>query len=137
MILLRGVQRPLHQMAAQITEKGRIDYRSGTRELDLLASTINRQLDEIVKESEAKIERKKIEHELNIARSIQQSFLPDRHPQIAGIDLAAHAVPALQVGGDFYDFILLGEHQLGLVIGTSSGAAGFSLVWLRGQPGNP
>ena len=121
LILLRGVQRPLHLMAAQLTEQGRIDYRSGTKELDLLASTINRQLAEIVKESEAKIERKKIEHELSIARSIQQSFLPDRHPQIAGIDLAAHAVPALQVGGDFYDFISLGENQLGLVIADVSG----------------
>lgn len=120
-ILLRGVQQPLHKMAAQLTQNGRIDYRSGTQELDLLAFTINRQLEEIVKESEAKIERKKIEHELTIARSIQQSFLPAGSPTIAGIDLAARTVPALQVSGDFYDFILLGEGKLGLVIADVSG----------------
>ncbi|MBT8333643.1 MAG: PP2C family protein-serine/threonine phosphatase, partial [Deltaproteobacteria bacterium] len=120
-ILLRGVQQPLHEMAAQLIENGRIDYRSGTKELDLLASTINRQLEEIVKESEAKIERKKIEHELTIARSIQQSFLPISHPQIGGIDIAATAVPAFQVGGDFYDYISLGEGKLGLVIADVSG----------------
>lgn len=120
-ILLRGVQRPLNKMATQLMENGRIEFRSGTKELDLLASTINRQLEEIVKESEAKIERKKIEHELTIARSIQQSFLPTRHPQIGGIDIAANAVPALQVGGDFYDFIPLGEDNLGLVIADVSG----------------
>lgn len=120
-ILLHGVQHPLHKMAAQLVEKGKIDHRSGTKELDLLASTINRQLEEIVKESEAKIERKKIEHELAIARNIQQSFLPARHPQIGGIDIAARAVPALQVGGDFYDFIAMGENKLGLVIADVSG----------------
>lgn len=120
-ILLRGVQRPLNKMAAQLIEKGRIEFRSGTKELDLLASTINRQLEEIVKESDAKIERKKIEHELTIAHSIQESFLPARHPQLGGIDIAAKAVPALQVGGDFYDFISLDEDRLGLVIADVSG----------------
>ncbi len=120
-ILLRGVQQPLQKMAAQLSEIGKIDYRSGTRELDLLASTINRQLEEIKKESEAKIERKKIEHELTLARSIQQSFLPAHHPQIGGIDISAKAIPALQVGGDFYDFIRLDEEKLGLVIADVSG----------------
>lgn len=120
-ILLRGVQRPLHKMATQLVENGRIDFRSGTKELDLLASTINRQLEEIVKESEAKVERKKMEHELAIARSIQQSFLPARHPRLGGIDIAAKAVPALHVGGDFYDFISLDEDKLGLVIADVSG----------------
>ena len=60
LILLHGVQRPIHSMAAQLVENGKINYQSGTKELDLLASTINKQLEEIVKESEAKIERKKL-----------------------------------------------------------------------------
>lgn len=120
-ILLRGVQKPLQKMATQLIENGRIDYLSGTKELDLLASTINRQLEEIVKESEAKIERKKIEHELAIARSIQESFLPAHHPTIGGIDIAAKAVPALQVGGDFYDFIPLNGDRQGFVIADVSG----------------
>ena len=121
LILLRGVQKPLHKMAAQLIENGKIDYRSGTKELDLLASTINRQLKEIVKESEAKIERKKIEHELTIARNIQQSFLPAHCPSIDGIDIGANAIPALQVGGDFYDFIPLKGDKLGFVIADVSG----------------
>jgi len=121
LILLRGVQKPLHKMAAQLIENGKIDYRSGTKELDLLASTINRQLEEIVKESEAKIERKKIEHELTIARNIQQSFLPAHCPSIDGIDIGANAIPALQVGGDFYDFIPLKGDKLGFVIADVSG----------------
>jgi len=121
LILLHGVQRPIHSMAAQLVENGKINYRSGTKELDLLASTINKQLEEIVKESEAKIERKKIEHELTIARNIQQSFLPAQSPDIPGIDIAATSIPALQVGGDFYDFIPLSEDRLGLVIADVSG----------------
>ena len=121
LILLRGVQKPLNKMAAQLIENGKIDYQSGTKELDLLASTINRQLEEIVKESEAKIERKKIEHELAIARNIQQSFLPAHCPNIDGIDIGSIAIPALQVGGDFYDFIPLNGDRLGFVIADVAG----------------
>ena len=60
-------------------------------------------------------------HPLTIARNIQQSFLPARHSHAGGIDIAAKAVPALQVGGDFYDFIAMGEDELGLVIADVSG----------------
>ena len=120
LILLYGVQRPLYLMANQLKGEGRILYRSGTRELDLLASTINRQLDLIIKEGEAKIERKKIEHELDIARNIQQSFLPASMQKINEVDIAAISIPALQVGGDFYDLISLEGGRLGLVIADVS-----------------
>lgn len=121
LILFYGVQRPLHIMVNQLNKDGEIRYQSGTKELDLLASTINSQLYEIIKESEAKIERKKLEHELTIARSIQQSFLPAHSPHIEGIDIAALALPALQVGGDFYDFISLDKNKLGLIVADVSG----------------
>ena len=66
-------------------------------------------------------EQKKIEHELEIARNIQQSLLPTSAPNIKGLDIAATAIPAKQVGGDFYDFIPLSENRLGLVVADVSG----------------
>jgi serine phosphatase RsbU (regulator of sigma subunit)/anti-sigma regulatory factor (Ser/Thr protein kinase) len=61
--------------------------------------------------------RERIEQELQVARVIQQYFLPKAPPDLPGWQLAAHYRPARAVGGDFYDFIPLPTNKLGLVIG--------------------
>jgi phosphoserine phosphatase RsbU/P len=66
------------------------------------------------------IEREKIQRELDIARDIQLSFLPQDLPRLPGFEFGALMVPARAVGGDLYDFIPLGEGQIGLVIGDVS-----------------
>jgi sigma-B regulation protein RsbU (phosphoserine phosphatase) len=53
------------------------------------------------------VERQKLEQELQVARQIQASFLPDAAPRIPGWDLAAYWEGARQVSGDFYDFVQL------------------------------
>jgi PAS domain S-box-containing protein len=59
--------------------------------------------------------------ELRIASDIQRSFLPEHIPPVAGFDLAAISVPAMEVGGDFYDFIPGRDGGLGMVIADVSG----------------
>ena len=66
-------------------------------------------------------EKERYAKELEIAKGIQQSFLPDAAPEITGIEIAAKNIPALEVGGDFYDFIPLGKDRWGLVIADVSG----------------
>ncbi len=59
-----------------------------------------------------------LERELEIARQIQASFLPEELPQFPGWEIAARFQPAHQVAGDFYDvFPLVQNRRLGLVIG--------------------
>jgi sigma-B regulation protein RsbU (phosphoserine phosphatase) len=53
---------------------------------------------------------------LEIAQGIQQSFLPDNVPDIPGMELAVFSSPALEVGGDFYDFIPVGDDQWGWLL---------------------
>lgn len=65
------------------------------------------------------LERKKTE--LNIARDIQQNFLPDAVPALKGLEVAAACIPANEVGGDFYDFIAIDEERTGIVIADVSG----------------
>jgi sigma-B regulation protein RsbU (phosphoserine phosphatase) len=67
----------------------------------------------------AELERKRTE--LNIARDIQMSFLPDSLPKLKGYDIAAMSIPANEVGGDFYDFIQISDNKLGLTIADVSG----------------
>jgi serine phosphatase RsbU (regulator of sigma subunit) len=65
-----------------------------------------------------------LRRELDIARSIQQSILPrvfPPFPQRTDIDVFAAMLPAREVGGDFYDFFLIDDAHLGVVIGDVSG----------------
>lgn len=68
--------------------------------------------------------RERIESELRIARSIQMGLVPKTFPPFPkreDVDLYALLEPAREVGGDFYDFFLLEDHQLCLVAGDVSG----------------
>jgi sigma-B regulation protein RsbU (phosphoserine phosphatase) len=57
-----------------------------------------------------------MERELQLAREIQTAFLPETIPHVPGWDLAVRWQPARQVGGDFYDMLILDEDRLGFVI---------------------
>ena len=63
--------------------------------------------------------KERLERELAIARQIQESILPDSLPQLEGFDIAALTIPARAVGGDYYDYITINRHRVGLVIGDA------------------
>jgi phosphoserine phosphatase RsbU/P len=61
--------------------------------------------------------RERIEHDVQIARDIQKSFLPGALPEPEGWEIAAHFAPALEVAGDFYDaFTMAQGRRVGFVI---------------------
>jgi predicted ester cyclase len=66
-------------------------------------------------------ERERIEQELIVARDIQHTSLPKEVPQLEGWQSSPYYQPAREVGGDFYDFHLLSEGRLGLVVGDATG----------------
>ncbi len=66
------------------------------------------------------VNRERLEHEIQLARQIQQTFLPEHLPKISGWDLAADWHTARQVGGDFYDVFELPGGKLGLFIADVS-----------------
>lgn len=73
---------------------------------------------QLVREQQAETQsRERLEHELRVARLIQQTLLPKELPALPGWQLAAYYQPARAVGGDFYDFLYLEDGRLGLVIG--------------------
>ena len=66
-------------------------------------------------------ERERVEQELRVARTIQQASLPKEVPELEGWQISPFYRPAREVGGDFYDFHLLSEGRLGLVVGDATG----------------
>ena len=66
--------------------------------------------------------RERMTREIEIAREVQFTLLPQAAPVIAGLELAGHCRPAAGIGGDYYDFIPLeGERSIGLAIGDIAG----------------
>jgi serine phosphatase RsbU (regulator of sigma subunit)/predicted ester cyclase len=66
-------------------------------------------------------ERERIEQELRVARRIQHASLPEEVPELEGWQISPFYHPAREVGGDFYDFHLLSEGRLGVVVGDATG----------------
>lgn len=62
-----------------------------------------------------------VQHELELAREIQLSLLPDRPPATDRVELAAVNVPSSTVGGDYYDYLLLDGGRLVLIVADVSG----------------
>ena len=66
-------------------------------------------------------EKKRLEEELRIAHDIQMSLLPQGPLLMPGLSVTAVCVPAREVGGDYYDFLPLDDHRVGVLIADVSG----------------
>ncbi len=66
-------------------------------------------------------QRARMEEELKIARETQLRLLPQHNPTVKGLDISGICLPALEVGGDYYDYIQLPDEKLAVVIGDVSG----------------
>lgn len=66
-------------------------------------------------------EKQRIEHDLNIAREIQQELLPKEAAQVEGFDIAGWSKAADQTGGDCYDYCTLEDGKLALTLADATG----------------
>jgi sigma-B regulation protein RsbU (phosphoserine phosphatase) len=66
-------------------------------------------------------EKERLDRDLDTAREIQQILLPKDRPVLPGYEIAATNIPALQVSGDYFDFLRIDDTHLGLVIADVSG----------------
>ena len=66
------------------------------------------------------LDRQRLEREFQLAREIQQTFLPEHIFDLAGWEMDVHWETARQVGGDFYDYFFLDDGRLAFVIADVS-----------------
>ncbi len=84
-------------------------------------------------EDQAKEQR--VQQELDIARNVQETFLPENTPEIPGFDASAICIPAQETGGDYYDVIPLDDNKVAIAIGDVSGKgiqAAFYMTFAKG-----
>lgn len=67
------------------------------------------------------VEKKRIEAQLEIARSVQLELLPDNDPSISNFDISAYVFPAEEVSGDYYDWVEMSDDQIGIVVADAVG----------------
>ncbi len=107
--------------------RGAFDFLTKPINFEDLEITINKTIDEITQQRQALMEHDQlisIQSDLNIAREIQQGILPQVFPPFPDrrdFEIFATMVAAQEVGGDFYDFFLIDNDRLGIVIGDVSG----------------
>ncbi len=75
-------------------------------------------------------EKRRLDHDLALARRIQATLLPRRLPSPPGAEFAAVNVPARQVGGDYYDAIEVDTHRIGLMVADVSGKGVAGALWM-------
>jgi len=63
----------------------------------------------------------KLQEETRLAREIQLNLLPKSNPEVQGYDIAGKSIPALSVGGDYYDFISMDDDKIAVCLGDISG----------------
>ena len=100
-----------------------------------LAGSFNAMTESIADLLEQAKEKRRLEEELRIARDSQMSLLPSGPITFPGLAMTAMCRPAREVGGDYYDFMPLGEHRLGVLVADVSGkgtSAAFYMAELKG-----
>lgn len=128
--LARMISRPVIVLkeGAGVLGSGDLDHRVDLRtgdEFEELALSFNTMAQDLRTSIEnlrrTTAEKERYTRELEIAKEIQDTFLPESAPDIPGIGIAGATIPAMEIGGDFYDFIPAGEGRWGMVMADVSG----------------
>ncbi len=102
--------------------RGAFDFLTKPIDFSDLEITVEKTIKQVVQLRLAVHEHSRLEsiqHELELARTMQQSILPQTFPAFPDrheFDLFATMIPARMIGGDFYDYFLVDNEHLGLVI---------------------
>lgn len=130
-IVLRPIEKLAHFTGRIVTEgkfeKQKIDIHTGD-EIEELGNSFNHMMEKLEKYIEnltqVTAEKERIGAELNVATQIQSSMLPcifPAFPERKEFDIYATMTPAKEVGGDFYDFFMVDDRHLAIVMADVSG----------------
>ena len=124
--LARSITGAVHELATGTEHVRRGDFThrisvSSHDQLGDLADSFNSMTASVEDLLQAKAEKERLEQELRIARQIQMSLLPQGPFKLEGLSVTAHCEPAREVGGDYYDYLPLGDRRVGIIIADVAG----------------
>src|SRR3954452_11085691 len=98
-------------LAVEAMRRGACDFVQKPWDNNRLLATIRKQAEPV----------RRRKSELEIAANVQQKLFPRKLRRLATLDYAGYCVPALEVGGDYYDFLDISDRAIGFVLGDVSG----------------
>ncbi len=114
-----------------------IDYGFDQDDVDILAGFADQVAIAIenARLIERSFEKERLQRELMLAQEMQKRLLPQQLPVFDTVDMKAVSSPALEVGGDYYDYVMIDKDLVGIVIGDVSGkgvGAAFYMAEVKG-----
>jgi|SoiMethySBSTD1v2_1073268.scaffolds.fasta_scaffold16458_3 sigma-B regulation protein RsbU (phosphoserine phosphatase) len=124
--LARSITGAVHELATgtEHVRRGDFTHRISVNSQDQLgdlADSFNSMTASVEDLLQEKAEKERLEQELRIARQIQMSLLPQGPFKLEGLSVTAHCEPAREVGGDYYDYLPLGDRRVGIIIADVAG----------------
>ncbi len=110
--------------AAERFGRGELDYRlpvRGKDEFGVVAASLNDMAASLMRQRQELAAAERMEEDLAVARGIQQRFLPQQSPRVAGLDVAGVSLPSREVGGDLFYWFTHEDGSLGFTLGDVSG----------------
>ena len=124
--LARSITGSVHQLfvGTEHVRSGNLGHRIVVQtrdQLGELAESFNAMTGSVRNLLQQAADKERLEEELRIARKIQMSLLPRDTTSIPEVRVTARCVPAREVGGDYYEFVRLGDRRLGILVADVSG----------------
>jgi serine phosphatase RsbU (regulator of sigma subunit)/anti-sigma regulatory factor (Ser/Thr protein kinase)/transposase len=124
-LLVRLIVKPIQRLTEGVRAIGtgqeqRLEE-AGLEELDAIARAFNDVTRKFRDAQTSLVERERLQQEVEVAKSIQYSLLPRALPEMSGFEIGTMYQAAKEVGGDYYDFVHVGEETWGLAVADVSG----------------
>lgn len=125
-MLTKSITNAVHSLdrGTEFVRRGDFSHRIVVRsddQLGALAASFNQMTEYVQHLVSERVEKERMERELEIAKEVQEQLFPNHAPHLRGLELSGVCLPARTVSGDYYDFLELGAHELGLALGDICG----------------
>ncbi len=107
-----------HVRAGDLSHRINMPAQDQLSSLGVAFDNMTASLQSLLRESK---EKTRLEHELQIAREVQEQLFPCSAPKVPGLELYGICRPARGVSGDYYDFLPVGADRVGMLLGDVSG----------------
>jgi phosphoserine phosphatase RsbU/P len=125
-LLTKSITNAVHNLdrGTEFVKRGDFSQRIIVRsddQLGALAASFNQMTEYVQHLVKELVQKERLERELEIAKEVQEQLFPNQVPKMAGMDVTGICLPARTVSGDYYDFLPLGDNELGIALGDICG----------------
>lgn len=124
--LIKSITNAVHNLdrGTEFVRRGDFSHRIVVKsddQLGALAKSFNQMTEYVQTLVKERVQKERLERELEIAKEVQEQLFPKRAPQMSRMELTGLCLPARIVSGDYYDFLQLDDRSMGLALGDICG----------------